>query len=324
VSDQVTVVKQRPWILVFLEKWGVLAVFAVIVAIFWALAPDTFLSWRNIITIIDQTGIVILIAVGLTFVLAVGEFDLSFPYLFGLISAVTVTAMTSVGLGIPLAVVAGILCGLAAGALNGAVVATKRASSFIVTLALGSMYTGIMIAVAGPSPIATGVPGGFGDISFRIGDISATILLAATVSIIAAVVLRSTIFGRYVQATGSNPEAAMIAGVNVTKIRIGAFMVLGLCVALASILQASISLAHYPDVGLSLFLPPFVAAFIGTSVLARGQFNVFGTVVGALFISTLQTGLQVQAAPVWMNALLQGAVLLAAVLFASRSRRRGV
>jgi ribose transport system permease protein len=310
-------------ILPFVERWGVLIVFAAMFAVFAVLSPDLFLTWTNVVTIFDQTGIIILLAVGLTFVLAVGEFDLSFPYLFGLITAATVTAMTTTGLGVLPAVLIGIGTGVVAGAINGAVVSTRRASSFIVTLALGSVYTGVMIAVAGPAPVATGVPAGFSDLAFRIGDISAVTVLAIVVSLVAAVVLRSTVFGRYVQATGSNPDAAAIAGVNVTAIRIGAFVVLGFCVSVAAIMQASISSAHYPDSGLSLFLPPFVAAFIGTSVLGRGQFNILGTVIGALFISTLQTGLLVQNAAVWMISLLEGIVLLAAVLVAAQTRRRG-
>src|SRR5689334_16840415 len=65
-----------------LERWGVLLVFALVCLTFSLLSPDLFLTWGNIVTIFDQTGIVILLAVGLTFVLAAGEFDLSFPYLF--------------------------------------------------------------------------------------------------------------------------------------------------------------------------------------------------------------------------------------------------
>jgi len=305
-----------------LETWGVLLVFALIFLIFSLLSPELFLTWGNIVTIFDQTSIVILLAVGLTFVLAAGEFDLSFPYLFVLVSGATVAAMTTSGFAVVPAVILGLGVGAAAGAVNGAIVATKRASSFIITLALGSAYTGVMIAIAGPSPIAVGVPPAYGEIAFHIGDISAVMIAAGVVSVIAAITLRSTVFGRYVQATGSNPEAAAIAGVNVRLIRIGAFMVLGVCVAIASILQSSISSAHYPDAGTSLFLPPFVAAFIGTSVLARGRFNVFGTVVGALFISTLQTGLLVQDAAVWVISVLEGGVLLAAVLMAHQRQGR--
>jgi ribose/xylose/arabinose/galactoside ABC-type transport system permease subunit len=312
----------RPRLISLLETWGVLVVFALVFLVFSLLSPELFLTWGNIVTIFDQTSIVILLAVGLTFVLAAGEFDLSFPYLFGLVSGVTVSAMTVRGLGVVPAVILGLLVGAGAGAVNGAVVATKRASSFIVTLALGSAYTGLMIAIAGPSPIATGVPPGFSDIAFHLGDVSAVMVAAGVVSVVAAITLRSTVFGRYVQATGSNPEAAAIAGVNVRLVRIGAFMVLGVCVAIASILQSSISSAHYPDAGTSLFLPPFVAAFIGTSVLARGRFNVFGTVVGALFISTLQTGLLVQDTAVWVISVLEGGVLLAAVLITHQRQGR--
>lgn len=306
----------------FVEVWGVLITFAGVFLAFSLLNPENFATWPNVIAIINQTGIIILLAVGLTFVLAAGEFDLSFPYLFGLVSGITVSAMTTAEWGVGVAVVVGLLSGAAAGFVNGALVATRRASSFIVTLALGSLYAGLMILIAGPSPITEDVPEGFRDLAFNFGEISGVTVIAAAVSVIAAVVLRSSLFGRYVQATGNNPEAATIAGVNVSRVRIGAFMVLGLLVAVAAIYQAAVSGAHYPETGRSYFLPPFVAAFLGTSVLARGRFTVLGTVVGALFISTLQTGLLVENTSPWVINVLEGLVLLAAVMMAAQVRGR--
>ena len=306
----------------FLEVWGVLITFLAIFLAFSFLNPENFATWPNVIAILNQTGIIILIAVGLTFVLAAGEFDLSFPYLFALVSGVTVSAMTTTGWAVGVALAVGLLVGVSAGFINGALVATKRASSFIVTLALGSLYTGLMIWIAGPSPISENVPAGFSDLAFNFGEVSGVAVIAAVVSVIAAIALRSSLFGRYVQATGNNPDAAAIAGINVSRIRIGAFMVLGLLVAVAAIEQAAISGAHYPETGRSLFLPPFVAAFLGTSVLARGRFTVFGTVVGALFISTLQTGLLVESTAPWVINVLEGLVLLAAVMMATQVRGR--
>lgn len=313
----------REWLADAAERWGVLAAFVVMLIVFSLLSPDVFPTWRNAVTVFDQTSIVILLAVGLTFVLASGEFDLSFPNVFVLVSGVAVVGLTEWGASPAMAVLIGLGVGLGTGLINGIVVSTRRASSFIATLALGSVYTGLMFGIAGEAPIVEGVPQGYISIAeFHIGDITATMIAALVVVVLGAIALSSTVFGRHVQATGSNPEAAEVAGVNVTLIRIGVFVVLGVCVAIASIMQSSISGAHYPGGGAGLFLPPFVAAFIGTSVLGRGQFNIFGTVVGALFISTLQTGLLLQSIPAWVISVVQGVVLLAAVLVAAQTRRR--
>lgn len=304
-------------------RWGVLLTFAVVILVFSLLSPDIFPTWRNTVSILEQTSIVILIAVGLTFVLAAGEFDLAFPQTFVLVTGIAVIAMTKLSASPAVAVLVALGVGLLAGLVNGALVATKRASSFIVTLAVGSAYTGIMYGIAGEGPIVQDIPSGYISISgFHVGDISAIVLVAAAVTIVGAIVLHGSVFGRQLQATGSNPEAAAVAGVKVSAIRVGAFAVLGVCVAIAAIMQSSLSGAHYPTAGQGLFLPPFVAAFIGTSVLARGQFNVVGTVIGALFIGTLQTGLLLQSLPAWVINIVQGVVLLVAVLVAAQTKRR--
>lgn len=306
-----------------LERWGVIAVFAAMIIVFALLSPSVFPTWRNTLSILEQASIVVLLAVGLNFVLAVGEFDLSFPYVYTLVSGLTVISMTKWGLGAVAAVFVGLAVGVLTGLVNGLFVSTRRASSFIVTLALGTAYTGLMYGIAGESPITNGVPNSFIAIgAFHIGQITLEVIVMAVVAIVGGIVLRATIFGRHIKATGSNADAAAIAGVNVSAIRVGCFLVLGLCVGIAGVVQTSLSAAYYPTSGADLFLPPFVATFVGTSVLGRGQFTVLGTVVGALFIGTLQTGLLMQNIPSWVIYVVQGAVLLIAVMVAAQTRRR--
>lgn len=305
------------------ERWGVIAVFIAVIIVFSLISPEAFATGRNALSIIEQASIIVLLAVGLNYVLAVGEFDLSFPYVFTLVSGLTIISMTQWGFSPALGVILGLLIGLATGLVNGLFVATRRASSFIVTLALGTAYTGLMYGIAGEAPITSGVPQGFVSIgAFHIGEITLEVIVMVVVAIIAGIVLRTTIFGRHIKATGSNPDAAAVAGVKVRAIRIGCFLVLGLCVGIAAVVQTSLSAAYYPTSGQDLFLPPFVAAFVGTSVLGRGQFTVLGTVVGALFIGTLQTGLLMQNIPSWVIYVVQGAVLLIAVMVSAQARRR--
>jgi ribose transport system permease protein len=307
----------------FAERWGVLVVFAVMIVVFSFLSPSVFPTWRNVLSILEQASVVVLLAVGLTYVLAAGEFDLSFPYVYSLASGVCVISMTKWGFGTVPAIFVGLGVGAACGVINGIFVATKRASSFIITLALGTAYTGLMYGIAGEAPVTAGISKGFINFTtFEIGEITLEVIVMVVVAILAGIALRSSVFGRHVKATGSNPDAAAVAGVKVSWVRIGCFVVLGLTVAVAAVLQTSLSAAFYPTGGQGLFLPPFVAAFIGTSVLGRGQFTVFGTVIGALFIGTLQTGLLMQNIPSWVIYVVQGGVLLAAVMAAAQSRSR--
>jgi len=302
-----------------LERFGVLVIFAGVIAVFSILSPDSFFRVSNFEIILRQTSTVILLGVGLTLVLAAGEFDLSFPYVFGLISGIIVTVMVDSGAGPFIGVLVGLLAGLAIGVINGALVATRRASSFIVTLAVGSVATGMMYGIAGESPVTFGLPEGYKEIArFELFGVRAVVMAALAAAVVVAVTLRSTVFGRYVRATGSNEVAAGNSGIPLALIRISVFAFLGLLVAVAAIFESSQANAHYPAAGVGLFLPPFVAAFLGTSVLARGQFNVFGTVIGALFISTLNTGLIIQNTPSWVISVVQGVVLLLAVMVAAK------
>jgi ribose/xylose/arabinose/galactoside ABC-type transport system permease subunit len=128
------------------------------------------------------------------------------------------------------------------------------------------------------------------------------------------------VFGREAQAIGSNPTAARLAGIPLGVRRITAFGVMGVCAAVAGIILSSRSGQYAPDIAGGLFIPPFVAAFFGISVLAAGVFNVFGTVVGALFIATLQTGLVVQGIQEWVSNCIVGAVLLLILFIAAEAR----
>src|SRR3954451_906697 len=97
------------------------------VVVFSILHPDIFPTWDNATTIFQQTAVVIIIASGLTVVLAAGEFDLSFPQAFVLVTGVVIVALTRWDVSVPVAVILGLLTGVVVGIANGAVVATKRA-----------------------------------------------------------------------------------------------------------------------------------------------------------------------------------------------------
>lgn len=315
--------RAKSWLIPFAERYVTLLLFAVMVIVFWVLRPDTFGTLDNLRSILDQAAVIVMVSVGLTVVLAAGEFDLSFPYAIGLASAAATLMMTKYGLGATAAVIAGLVAGVVAGAISGVFVALQRASSFIVTLAIGFVWIGIADAVTGGQTIIDGFSSGFVNLtSNTLFGITIAVYIAAAFSLLTAAMLRFTVFGRYLQSIGSNPEAARIAGIGLSRIRVAAFAVLGLGVGIAAVIITSRQAQYTPDVGAGLFLQPYVAAFFGMSVLAARRFNVFGTVVGALFIGTLETGLIIVGAEDWVSNVVQGGVLLAIVLSARRARGR--
>lgn len=303
----------------FAEKWATLIGFAVMIAIFWIAKPATFGTIANVKSILDQAAVPILLGVGLTAVLAVAEFDLSFPYVMGLSSAAATLMMTDYQLSTFVAVLVGIIVAVAASAIGGVFVAQQRVSSFVITLGFGFVWLGITDGITGSQVITAGINPKFVDLtSISFAGITISVVIAAVFALIVGVMFRWTVIGRYLMSVGSNPLASRLAGLPLSGLRVFAYAVLGLAVGIAAIILTSRQAQYTPGLGNGFFLTPYVAAFFGMSVLGAKRFNVLGTVVGALFMGTLQTGLVIIGAEAWVNNLIQGVVLLVILLIARR------
>jgi ribose/xylose/arabinose/galactoside ABC-type transport system permease subunit len=302
----------------FRDKYAALLGFAVMVAVFWILKPQTFGTWSNFEAILTQAAPTIILAVGLTFVLTTGAYDLQFPGVITLSSVAGVLLMRDSGAGTLVAILASIGVGAGVGLIGGGLVAMGRASSFIVTLALGTIWTGIAIGLSDGQNI-TDVTEGYLNLTLNdVLGIPSAVFIALLVTLLVFGVLKFTVFGRQGQAIGSNAHAARLAGIRISMTRTGAFVVSGVCAAVAAVLLSSSTGGFNPSLGTGLFIPPFVAAFFGVAVLRAGRFNVFGTVVGALFIGTLQTGLVIMGTEAWIGDVMVGAVLITILMLASK------
>lgn len=297
--------------------------FVAIFGLFSALSPDVFPTWDNIRSILELSAPIVILAVGLTVVLVAGEFDLSFTGIVGLTAVVAVKLMSDYGTGTLVAVLVALGLGLVLGLTAGALVAFQRASSFIITLALGSVWGGIAIGVAGGGTTIADVTVGYTNLTDKdVLGVPLAVVYAVTVSLLIFALLRFTVFGREAEAIGSNPVAARLAGIRLSVTRIASFGVLGVCAGIAAVILSSRSGQYSPDIAGGLFIPPFVAAFFGMSVLAAGKFNVFGTLVGALFIATLQTGLLVEGVEEWVASVIVGLVLIVILFIAAQTREK--
>ena len=301
-------------------RYATIVAFALMIVYFSVSRPAIFPTFANARSILDNAAPTLILAVGLTAVLVAGEFDLSFPGVVALASVVAVKSMVSLHHGAAVAIAVGAGIGLLAGLAGGILVAAQRASSFITTLALGSVWTGIALGLSNGGQTINTNNATFANLSFhRLFGLPIRIVYAAGVSLIIWLVLRWTVFGRNAQAVGSNPVAARFAGLGLGQVRAGVFAVMGLCAGVAAILLSSTNAGFSPDVGSGLLVPPFVATFFGLSVRAAGRFNVAGTVIGTLFIATLQTGLNMMGASAWLADVVVG-VALVIILFVATER----
>jgi ribose/xylose/arabinose/galactoside ABC-type transport system permease subunit len=303
-----------------LDRSAVLVAFVVMIVIFWAITPNVFGTWGNARSILDQAAVILILGAGLTLVLATGEFDLSFPGAIT-ISGVIIAKLLASGSSPLVASLVGILVAVGALTVAGVLVAMQRTSSLIVTLALNTLWAGLAAGLSNegvPIPINNN---GFNNLAIKqpLG-LTLAVYVAIVVVAVFGVILRFTVFGRRAEAIGTNPVAARFAGIPITRVRVGAFALLGVCAGLAAVILSARQGQFTTNLALGLFIPPFVAAFFGISVLAAGKFNMFGTAVGALFIGTLQTGLIISGASSWTGDVVVGVVLII-TLFAAASRR---
>ena len=190
-----------------------------VVFLFFAitLGDDGFLTGNNLLNIVRQTATVTIIAVGMTYVIAAAQIDLSVGATAGLASVVT--AMTIANYGVFLGILAGLAVGVVVGSVNGALVAMLKIPSFLVTLGMLGIAAGVAqwITKSAPQPILSDLYNkvfGSGDI----GPIPGLIVWMSIVVVIGAIVLAKTRFGRQVLATGGNPIAAKFTGINTTSI----------------------------------------------------------------------------------------------------------
>lgn len=298
-----------------LGKYGLLVVFLATIAIFSIAKPDTFPTVTNLKSILEVASPALIVAVGLTVVLVMNDFDLSFGAMIGLGSGAVTTLMIDNGMGWGLAILIVLAMGIAVGVANGFMVAYLGGSSFIITLAMGTILTGIEFALTQQNTVFAGFAPGFLKIAQgTFLGFSNQIWIALVLAVLTWVLLDRTELGRYMYAIGGNQEAARLAGIRVRPYRVLGFVAVGLAAAIVGILLVSLGGAYSPNQGTSYLLPAFAAAFLGAAVFRPGEFNVPGTVIGVLFLGVLQTGLIMLSFETYVINLVQGGILIIAVL----------
>ncbi len=304
-----------------IERWTLPVVFVVTIVLFSVLRPAVFPTATNFIAIVQQNLPLLVVVGGICVVLSLREFDLSFGFVAGASGALAVQSMVLWQANWIVAVLLGIAFGAVLGAVNGFLVAYTRLPSFIGTLATGATIEGVMLAISNQT-IFTGISPDYVLITgASIGAFPIDIIVVAVLLLGIGFLLRFSVFGRHAAAIGDNPVAARIAGVNVKRIQLLSFTLVGACAGISGILLTSQAGQYYPDPGSSLLLPAFAAAYLSLSLGRGWRFNVGGAVLGALFLAVVSTGVTMLNQPSWLGQLLQGLILLVAIL--ALNRRRG-
>src|SRR3954451_14955055 len=308
----------------YFVRYGTIAAFIIVVALFSFARPDTFATWENWKSILNLGSVVMIIAAVLTVPMIMGDFDLSVGYNTQLLGAVAIVLLANVGLNTAVAVVLTLLLGAAIGAVVGGIVAWSKISAFVITLGAGTVMLGIELRIThGGKNIFEGIPPSFTAIANKeILGLQLPIWLMFGVYVLLWFLTEHTVIGRYMAAIGGNPEAARLSGIRVEVVRLVGFMIVGLGAALAGIILTAQAQQYYANSATGYLLPAYAGVFLGAATLRANQFHLFGTFVGVLFMQTIQTGLIIMNYKAYFANVIQGTILIAAVLL-SRVGSRG-
>ncbi len=296
------------------EELGVILVLVAMVAVI-GIARPLFFTPINLFTILGHATFLGMLAVGMVFLLAIREIDLSVGWMFNFAATVTALLMVA-GVNPWLAAFAGVLFGALLGLFNGLLAVGLRLPAIIVTLGTYSMFQGLSLVVNnGRAVVASDTTSSFYAVmSARLfGVLPVTALVFVVLAIALHLVLHRTRFGYRVQAVGSNPEAAELAGIANWVVRLQTLVLMGAICGLSGAMYMGFRGAVDPNTGSDFLLPVVAAAIIGGTPLSGGSGTVFGAVIGMLIILVIRSGLIFFGIDATWSTFVTGAVIVLAV-----------
>jgi len=297
-------------------------IFAGIILLFSILLFDRgFLTGSNMMNIARQTAMISIMAIGMTFVLAAEEIDLSFGSVVALSAIITALVLRATG-SILLGVAAGLLTGAVIGLINGLFVARVGIPSFLVTLGMSGIILGLArwVSHLQSIPINNDVFAfifGSGDI----GPVPVLFIWMVLATILGHIVLKKTPFGRKVLATGGNKISALYSGVKVSRIKLSVMVINAVLAALAGILYAGRLHGARYTLGESEVMIVIAAVIIGGTSMFGGKGSVIGSVIGALIMGILNNGLILMGLSVDQQMIFRGLIIIVSVSLTMREKR---
>lgn len=291
--------------------------------IFLALASPNFLTATNLSSVVRQTAVINIMALGMTMIIITGGIDLSVGSILALAGVLGTMAMEK-GAGIPAGIAAGILAGALCGFTNGFLTTRLRINPFIVTLGMLLILRGAALMVTNGMPIHS-VPRGFsflGEGSWLGVPFVLWVLLACAGMV--HVLLEHTKMGRYAFAIGSNPDAAFYAGIPVKFHTTAVYAICGLLTGLAGMIESSRLMTGQPTAGQGYELPAIAAVVIGGGSLRGGEGGVVGTLIGAFIMGLLSNGCDLLGIQPFVQQAIIGAVIILAVSVDELRKRQSV
>lgn len=305
----------------FLSENSALVALILLVIIATCLKGQTFLNSRNILNILMNNSIIGIIALGMTLIIITGGIDLAVGSQLAASGLLVIYVLNNTG-SIFLSILAAIIFGIASGAFTGSMIAKFKIPPFIVTLGTLSIYRSVaQHFFNGGGIMAQNNKEAFIAISnTRIGGtVSVIIIYWIILAIVMMIFSNKTAIGRHIYAVGSNEKATKLSGINVDRVKIATYVISGVLVALAAVIEATrLGSMNSASSGLSYEMDAIAAVVIGGTSMSGGRGRIIGTVFGTLTLGVINNMMNLLGVPTFLVSAIKGAIIIIAVLLQTR------
>ena len=275
---------------------------------------DRFLSAENMINVLRIASFTMICAIGESYLLISGSWDISIGAVYSLGGVVAGLAMTTYGLPIWLSVVLALAVGAVVGVINGFLVQKLDMPAFVATVGTQFMAKGLVQGITRGTPVYP-LPDAFlkvGQDNLNLFGVSIpwVVVIAVIMAVIAGLILKYTTYGRKLYAAGGNGEAARLAGIPTSRLRFGAFILTGVLASLTGVLMASRLGSAQGNVGNGFEMMVIAGAVIGGISMNGGAGSIFGMALGAFFMAMITNGMTLIKISAYWQTLVTGALLI--------------
>ena len=310
------------------DRFSGLYLWALFIIVFGVWKPDLFLTMDTVHSIASSQAIVAMLGIAVLVPLAAGVFDLSIGATINITAVLVAQLQTKSGWGMWPAIIVSVLLGVLIGVVNGFLVVVLKISSFIATLATTTIIGAVQVIITNQTQPTPPTSQAWLNLTQRdVFGFQIVVLYLIIIALFFWWILDHTPAGRYIYAVGGNAEASRLSGVRVGKWVWISFIVSGTVSGIAGIFYSSLN-GPSLTFGAGLLLPAYAAAFLGSTQIKPGRFNVWGAVIAVYVLATGVRGLSLVTSVQWLNDMFNGIALIAAVAFAvwrqgkAASRRR--
>jgi len=284
----------------------------VLLFVAFSIGNSKFAQLSNIMNILEQSGVLLVVGMGMTFVIIAGGIDLSVGSVLGLTASISAIYINAFGpvVGVLIGILVGGICGL----LNGVVYVKAKIPSFIVTLGMMTIARGILLIITAGMTVLIKSNSVRNFSNGRLFFIPNVFLVFIFIFIICLLLFDYTSFGVYARAIGGNEEVAKFSGIDVDWVKIKIFLLSGITAGIGGVLSAIRLGASSPNLGTGFELNVIGAVVLGGTALSGGTGKLLGTVIGALIMGMLNNGLNIMGVNSFIQMVVRGIVVIVAVI----------